>query len=224
MPAARELMMLNRLLCSWCKERNAEHWGQFVLARADAQRVYGAARESHNERTRNTLKHSTCSNKLWEALKGSIFDVKPSIPALQGPGGGSVVAPDEKALLLGSQFDSKQCREQFCNCSVSFPWVYLQFFGLPNFCPPASTSRSWYVLGCWSFVCVSSISKDGCGYYDFKTKHIFSMAHPECWRSANVTAIPKGAPSPHRENYRPISITPILFKVYAWEVIFSQAL
>ena len=37
---------------------------------------------------------------------------------------------------------------------------------------------------------------------------------PECWRSAIVTAIPKGAPSPDRENCRPISITPILSKVY----------
>ena len=37
---------------------------------------------------------------------------------------------------------------------------------------------------------------------------------PEYWRSANVTAIPKGAPSPDRENCRPISVTPILSKVY----------
>ena len=36
----------------------------------------------------------------------------------------------------------------------------------------------------------------------------------ECWQSPNVTAIPKGAPSPDRENYRPISITPILSKMY----------
>ena len=36
---------------------------------------------------------------------------------------------------------------------------------------------------------------------------------PECWRSTNVTAIPKSAPSPDTENYRPISITPILAKV-----------
>ena len=36
----------------------------------------------------------------------------------------------------------------------------------------------------------------------------------ECWRSANVTAIPKGAPSPDRENFRPISVTPIMSKVY----------
>ena len=37
---------------------------------------------------------------------------------------------------------------------------------------------------------------------------------PECLRSANVSAIPKGAPSPDKENYRPILITPILSKVY----------
>ena len=37
---------------------------------------------------------------------------------------------------------------------------------------------------------------------------------PECLRSANVTAIPKGPPSHDRENFRPISITPILSKVY----------
>ena len=37
---------------------------------------------------------------------------------------------------------------------------------------------------------------------------------PESWRSADVTAIPKGAPSPDSENYRPISIIPFLSKVY----------
>ena len=31
---------------------------------------------------------------------------------------------------------------------------------------------------------------------------------------SNVTAIPNGAPSPDRKNYLPISITPILSKVY----------
>ena len=49
---------------------------------------------------------------------GSIFGVKPSIHALRGPGGGLVVAPAEKASLLGSQFDSKQSREQFVTPSV----------------------------------------------------------------------------------------------------------
>ena len=35
---------------------------------------------------------------------------------------------------------------------------------------------------------------------------------PECFQSANVTAIPKGAPSPDTENYQPISITPFCLR------------
>ena len=53
---------------AWCKARSAGNWSRIMLARAEAQRVYGAARESHNESTRNTLKHSTCSHKWWETL------------------------------------------------------------------------------------------------------------------------------------------------------------
>ena len=85
---------------TWCRSSNAEHWGQFVLAHAEAQRIHGAERESHNEFTRNTLKHSTCSHRWWETLKGSIFGVKPSIHALSGSGGGLVVACRESLTPL----------------------------------------------------------------------------------------------------------------------------
>ena len=33
---------------AWCRARCADHWGRFVLGRAEAQRVHGASRESHN--------------------------------------------------------------------------------------------------------------------------------------------------------------------------------
>ena len=35
-----------------------------------------------------------------------------------------------------------------------------------------------------------------------------------CWRQANVTPIPKGPPSSSVANYRPISITSVLSKVF----------
>ena len=47
--------------------------------------------------------------------------MKPSIPALRGPGGFLVVSPAEKLSLLGSQFDSKQCRVQFVTPLSCFP-------------------------------------------------------------------------------------------------------
>ena len=37
---------------------------------------------------------------------------------------------------------------------------------------------------------------------------------PACWRQANVTPIPKGSPSSFVANYRPISITSVLSKVF----------
>ena len=37
---------------------------------------------------------------------------------------------------------------------------------------------------------------------------------PVCWRVANVTPIPKSPPSSSASNYRPISLTPILSKIF----------
>ena len=101
-----------------------EYLGQFVLACAEAQRV-------------NTLKYSTCSHKWWETLKGLIFGVKASIPALMGPEGGLVVAPTEKASLLDHLFDSKQYCDQFVTPLSCFPQSRCNYLA---FCPTASAS------------------------------------------------------------------------------------
>ena len=73
------------------------------------------------------------------------------------------------------------------------------------------------------------VSKEFFGCYCSNTKHNFWQlirvgSFSECWRSANVTVSPNGAPSPDGENYRPISITPILSKVYDMFVSHAQAL
>ena len=48
---------------------------------------------------------------------------------------------------------------------------------------------------------------------------------PECWQTASVTAIPKGAPYPDKENYRRILISPILSKVHtSLQVYFPQVM
>ena len=70
--------------------------------------MYDAAIAYHTEQARNTLMNSTCSQKWWDTLKGFIFDVKNYIPAHRGSNG-LVVTPANKASLLCSQFDIKQC-------------------------------------------------------------------------------------------------------------------
>ena len=118
----------------------------------------------------NTLKHSTCSHKWWETLKGLIFGVKLSIPALKWPGGGLAVAPHEKAALLGSRFDSKHCHEQFATSLSCF---------LQSTCNSLAFRTSVLLrllldldtYGVADPLGVSSISKEGCGYYCSKTNH-----------------------------------------------------
>ena len=128
--------------------------------------------------------------------------MKPYIPARRGPRGGLVVAPAEKASLLGSQFDCKQCREQFVT---------------PLSCFPQSRSNSWAFrtsvllcllldldtyAGCWSFGCVSSFLKMVADIISPKLNIIFCrLIHqgslPECCLSTNVTAIPHATKMPH---------------------------
>ena len=127
MPAFGELMMLNRLLIEPGVEHAMRNIGVnlcLLVLRPRGSMVLPWCWGlwcAHNEHTRNNRKLSTCSHKWWETLKGSIFGVKPSIPALRWPGGSLVVTPAEKASLLGSQFDSRQCREQFVTPLSCFP-------------------------------------------------------------------------------------------------------
>ena len=45
-------------------------------------------------------------------------------------------------------------------------------------------------------------------------RHVRLGSFPACWRQANGTLIPKGPPSSSVANYRPISITSVLSKVF----------
>ena len=143
--------------------------------------------------------------------KRLISVVKPSIPALMGPGGGLVVASADKASLLGSQFDSKQCCEVFvtpvsnfqsrCN-SLAFrtPVLLRQLLDLET-----------YVWGVDPIGSVSTFLKMVADVIVLRLRLNFHRlirlgSFPECWRSDNATAIPMDALSPDKENYRPISV------------------
>ena len=111
-----------------------------------------------------------------------------------------MLASAGKALLLGFQFDCKQCREQFVFPLACFPQSRCNFLAV-------RTSVLLRLL----------LDLDSCGSVD--TSGVFPLflkkvadiialklciifrrlirlgSFPECWRSADVTAIPKGAPS-----------------------------
>ena len=144
--------------------------------------------------------------------------MKPYIPPLREPGCGLVVAPTEKASLIGSQFDSKQCREQFvtllpccpqhrCNSLAFRTSVLLRLLR------DLDTYGGVDPLGVFPLLLKMVADIIAPKLSIFFRKLIRLRSFPECWQSANVITIPKGAPFHDRENYRPTSITPILSKV-----------
>ena len=124
---------------------------------------------------------------------------------VNAPGSGLEVAPAEKASLMGSQFYSKQVREQLSLlCLVS---VFLSAILWPSELPSSCVCflilmhmGVLIVLGVFPqfLLKVSDIMVPKLSII-FR-RRIRLGTFPECWWSANVTTIPKGAPSPDREN------------------------
>ena len=143
----------------------------------------------------------------------------PSVPPLIGPGGGLVADAGDKAELLSHHFDGKQSRVVLDLPATCHPKPMLISFAF----------RSREVLGLlseWdSFGGVDPtgafplLFKKAACYLAPKVSRLFRLlirrAHfPPSWRCANVVPIPKGPISPLASNYRPISITAVLGKVF----------
>ena len=203
---------------AWCRLRSANHWGWVVRAHAEAQRVYGAA-GSHIMNALRILwstppvhisggRHLKAQSLVWSHL------------FLLSGGSGVVwwwlLLRKHHSWALSLTVSSVvSSSSHLCLVSLSIGAI-LWLSGLLSFCICflILTQGQGHAFGC-----VSSISKDGADIIVPKLGLIFCGLirwglFPECWQSANVTAIPKGAPSPDTENYHPMSITPILSKVY----------
>jgi hypothetical protein len=135
------------------------------------------------------------------------------------PGGALVADPVLKAELLSSFFDSKQSREDI---------------ELPHSCHPLPKLTSFafrsravlkLLLGLDSYGGVDPLGffplffKEIAPVFASKLSVIFRCllragSFPACWRCADVVPIPKGMVSSMPKDYRPISITPVLSKVF----------
>ena len=131
-----------------------------------------------------------------------------------------ITHPLDKATILADSFNSKQSREEI---------------QLPHSCHPLPTFNS-FAFRSSEIKCLLSdldayggtdpnglfplIFKQLSGELAPKLGVIFRIlvrrgSYPECWRLGDITPIPKGSSSsPSPNDYRPISITPILSKVF----------
>ena len=203
----------------WSRDRSAVNWNNFVALRTLADQVYTASLTRHNSKLRTTLAEASQPHKWWSTLKSATLGTKPSIPPLNTSTGVLESDPKKKAKLLKDSFSAKQSRNV-----LNLP---LTCHPKPAFCRFAFRSKLVFNL-------LNQLDSyggtDPLGFFPLFYKKIAAVlapklsvifrkllrsgSFPACWRTANVTPVPKGPPSPDVVDYRPISITPVLSKVF----------
>lgn len=203
----------------WRRSRSAIHYELFRISQREANSIYDAARLAFKLRCRDKLAHAANSRAWWCTLRESVFGTESSIPPLMKPGGALVADPASKADLLSSFFDSKQSREDV---------------GLPQTCHPEPKLSSFAFRSSAVLKLLLDLDSyggvDPLGFFPLFFKEIATVFSPKlsvlfrrllkegsfpfCWRCADVVPIPKGTVSSFTKDYRPISITPVLSKVF----------
>ena len=203
----------------WRRLRTGESLLELRAAQRRAQSVYDVAERNFYERTRDTLASADCSHKWWSVLKSAVFGATTTIPPLLGTGGLLVTDPVRKANLLLDCFQSKQSREDVCLPSTCHPKPELSSVAFRS----SELYRLLLELSSYGGVDPSGmfplLLKKTAGVLAKPLAAVFRHMlrkgiFPECWRKAKITPIPKGPVSSVGEQYRPISITSVLSKVY----------
>ena len=206
--------------CQWSRSRSPASWNNYIHHRLLAQRIYVEAQTNYHSHLKEILTGASQPHVWWSALKQSLFGVDTSLPPLSCADGSVCSSAKEKADLLASVFIDKQSDVNLQLPSTCHPQVGLSSFAFK------SKELLQYLRDLDSF--------GGCDPLGFlpifyktiaaplapKLAKIFRIllsrgSFPQCWRIANITPIPKGsAPSIHPNDYRPISITPVLSKIF----------
>ena len=147
-----------------------------------------------------------------------MFGSSSSLPPLVGGGGGLVCMSVFNSDLQSDHFDSKQSTDSVdlqLTCHPSFSIITLAF---------VSSEVRRLLLDLTLMVALTQ------GMFPFFLERTDDVLAPRlsvafrrfvrlgsflaCWRQANVTPIPKGPQSSSVANYRPISVTSVLSKVF----------
>ena len=203
----------------WCRNRSVENWDLFCQARGTASRLYAAAKTRYSADCRRNLDDCSSANAWWRTLKGHVFGAESDISPLCSPGGALVSDPAGKAELLSNGFDSKQSRDivelpQTCHPRPTFCGIAFRACEVEHHLLDLDPNSGLDPTGCFPMFFRNTASVLAPKLSCLFCRLLRGGEFPLEWRIADVTQIPKGPLSALVCNYRPISITPVLSKVF----------
>ena len=203
----------------WARNHSPVNWEEYRQARNHATVVFNQAELNFNQHLKEKLSNSSNSHSWWKNLKRSLFGVDEAILPLKKPDGSLTFAPLEKANLLADYFKSKMSRDEVQIPSGCFPCPKLNSIAFRSSEIRKLLQNLDEYGGVDSNGIFPSFFKRFSDIFAPKLAAVFrkliqSGQFPDCWKVASITPLPKEGSSCNPKDYRPISITPILSKVF----------
>ena len=202
----------------WNRTRSLADWTSYKASQRYACECYAHAQQAHKENCRARLSDAQNPHSWWKVLKETLFGKSSDTPPILS-NGEMISHPQQKAELLSQYFDGKQSRD---------------VINLPPTCHPSPKLTS---LAFKAKEVIHILSKldarggiDPTGFFPLIFKRLSNVfapklsalfrtlvrngSFPDSWRTANIVPIPKCSSPSLPSDYRPISITPVLSKVF----------
>ena len=204
----------------WTRDKSRLLWDNYVWYRNHAKSVFDAAQSEYKLSVRESLSEATDAHKWWSHLKSFLFGINTTLPPIRTDDGSVTFDPSVMAEVFSSVFQRKQSSQELNLPPTCFPEPKLTHLAFKS----KELKRYLEDLDSLGGSDPNDIFplflKKNSGQLAPKLAVVFRRllalgSFPEAWRSANVTPIPKGStPTQFPLDYRPISITPILSKLY----------
>ena len=212
----------------WTRNKSRLLWDNYVQHRRHAESVYNVARNEYNNVIRESLSTASQPRKWWSTLKTFLFGVDSSLPPIRSEDGSVTSDPSKMAEVFSSVFQRKQSDQILDLPPTCFPLPKFTCFAFKSIEVKQYLKDLDSQGGSDPNNIFPLFLKETADLLAPKLAKIFrdlmrSGSFPESWRTANVTPIPKGSsPTQFPLDYRPISITPIISKIY--EKLISRRL
>ena len=204
----------------WARNKSRDLWNDYIRLRSNAITIYATAQEENYIHLRVSLGNVTQPHKWWSTLKASLFGVDSALPPLRRADGDLEFHPGQKAEILSSTFMNKQSDWSPCLPASCHPQPGITGLAFRS----ADIFKNLIDLNAHGGVDPNGIFplflKKLARVFAPKLSKLFrillsSGSFPKEWRCANITPIPKGnSCTQFPSDYRPISITPVLSKLY----------
>ena len=205
----------------WRRNPSQLTWSNYTHLREAADAIYGAVEKEYNDNIKNDLMGIAQSNKWWSTFNSALFGIDMTVPPLIKSDGSITHNPEEKATLFADIFDSKQSNDKLTMPHSCFPEAKLTKLAFRSI-----EIKKKLILELDSY---GGAGPDGifplffkktCEVLSPKLAVIFRKdsrmgAFSLVWRFGNITPLSKcSSNSSYPSDYRPITITPVLSKIY----------